>query len=132
MEHQKSAAPSPAAAKDPVCGMTVDIQTAKHKAGHKGEEFYFCCAGCKTKFQAEPAKYLDIGARAEQPAVAGAIYTCPMHPEIRQQGPGSCPICGMALEPLTVTAESGSSHELVDLTRRFWIGVALAPPVAVL
>ncbi len=132
MEHHKSAAPSPAAAKDPVCGMTIDIQTAKHKADHEGDEFYFCSAGCKAKFQAEPAKYLDIGARVEQPAVAGAIYTCPMHPEIRQQGPGSCPICGMALEPLTVTAESGSSHELVDMTRRFWIGLALAAPVAVL
>ncbi len=64
--------------------------------------------------------------------IAGAIYTCPMHPEIRQEGPGSCPICGMALEPLTVTAESGPNHELIDMTRRFWIGLALALPVFIL
>ena len=78
---------------------------------------------------ATPAKYLD---KVEAPVIAGAIYTCPMHPEIRQEGPGSCPICGMALEPLTVTAESGPNHELIDMTRRFWIGLALALPVFIL
>jgi Cu+-exporting ATPase len=78
---------------------------------------------------ATPAKYLD---KIEEPVIAGAIYTCPMHPEIRQEGPGSCPICGMALEPLTVTAESGPNHELIDMTRRFWIGLALALPVFIL
>ena len=112
MEHQQAI--------DPVCGMTVDPKTAKHKAEHKGHTYYFCSAGCRTKFVATPEKYLD---KVEEPAVAGAIYTCPMHPEIRQVGPGSCPICGMALEPVTVTAESGPNPELADMTRRFWIGL---------
>ena len=114
---------------DPVCGMTVDPATAKHKAEHQGHSYYFCSAGCRTKFVATPAKYLD---KVEAPVIAGAIYTCPMHPEIRQEGPGSCPICGMALEPLTVTAESGPNHELIDMTRRFWIGLALALPVFIM
>ena len=114
---------------DPVCGMTVDPATAKHRADHKGQSYYFCSAGCRTKFVATPAKYLK---KFSEPAVAGAIYTCPMHPEIRQVGPGSCPICGMALEPLTVTAESGPSHELIDMTRRFWIGLVIALPVVAL
>ena len=121
MEHQQAI--------DPVCGMTVDPGTAKHKAEHKGHTYYFCSAGCRTKFVAAPAKYLD---KVEEPVVAGAIYTCPMHPEIRQVGPGSCPICGMALEPVTVTAESGPNPELADMTRRFWIGLGLAVPVLIL
>ena len=117
---------------DPVCGMTVDPATAKHKAGHKGHDYYFCSAGCRTKFVADPAKYLEASAKPAEPLPAGTIYTCPMHPEIRQEGPGSCPICGMALEPLMVTAESGPNPELADMTRRFWIGLALAIPVVVL
>jgi Cu+-exporting ATPase len=117
---------------DPVCGMTVDPATAKHKAAHKGHDYYFCSAGCKAKFQAGPAKYLEASAKSSEPVPAGTIYTCPMHPEIRQEGPGSCPICGMALEPLMVTAESGPNPELADMTRRFWIGLALALPVVVL
>ena len=121
--------PSATGVIDPVCGMTVDPATAKHKAEHQGQSYYFCSAGCRTKFVATPAKYLD---KIEEPVIAGAIYTCPMHPEIRQEGPGSCPICGMALEPLTVTAESGPNHELIDMTRRFWIGLALALPVFIL
>ena len=116
--------------KDPVCGMTVDPATAKHRAEHDGRPYYFCCAGCRTKFLADPQKYL---APAEpQPVIAGAIYTCPMHPEIRQVGPGACPICGMALEPEIATADSGPNPELADMTRRFWIGLALAAPVVVL
>jgi Cu+-exporting ATPase len=117
---------------DPVCGMTVDPATTKHKASHKGHDYYFCSAGCKTKFLADPAKYLEARAKPAEPVAEGTIYTCPMHPEIRQEGPGSCPICGMALEPLMVTAESGPNHELADMTRRFWIGLALAIPVVVL
>ena len=116
---------------DPVCGMTVEIKTAKHKAVHAGHAHYFCGAGCKTKFLANPAKYLAVK-KAEEPLIAGAIYTCPMHPQIQQVGPGTCPICGMALEPKTVTAESGPNHELVDMTRRLWIGLALTIPVFVL
>jgi P-type Cu+ transporter len=132
-----------AKAVDPVCGMKVAIATAKHKAEHGGETYYFCSAGCKTKFEGDPATYLAKARAREaaQPAPAkakapeappGAIYTCPMHPEIRQVGPGNCPICGMALEPETVTADTGPNPELVDMTRRFWIGSALTLPVLAL
>ena len=117
---------------DPVCGMTVDPQTAKHKADFKGQTYYFCSAGCKTKFQANPTKYLEAKAGAAEPVVSGTIYTCPMHPQIQQVGPGTCPICGMALEPMTVTADSGPNQELMDMTRRFWIGLVLTIPVFVL
>ncbi len=114
---------------DPVCGMSVDPATSKHHVEHAGLTHHFCSAGCRTKFQADPEKYLSRD-RAEAPPVpAGTIYTCPMHPEIRQVGPGSCPICGMALEPETVTADSGPNPELADMTRRFWVAVALSLPV---
>jgi Cu+-exporting ATPase len=136
-----------AKATDPVCGMSVDIATAKHKAEHAGQTHYFCSAGCRTKFEADPARYLAKPAQAgadahgadahdaehlAPAAPAGAIHTCPMHPEIRQVGPGTCPICGMALEPETVTADSGPNPELIDMTRRFWIGAALTLPVLIL
>ena len=109
---------------DPVCGMTVDPATTAHKATHEGTEQFFCSAGCRTKFVADPERYL--GDRPEPaPVIPGAIYTCPMHPEVRQEGPGSCPICGMALEPETVTVEAPVNHELIDFTRRFWVGLVL-------
>ncbi len=117
---------------DPVCGMTVDIATAKHMANHHHQTYYFCGAGCKTKFVTDPSKYHDVRDKTAEPVVAGAIYTCPMHPQIQQVGPGTCPICGMALEPMTVTAESGPNHELIDMTRRFWIGLSLTIPVFIL
>ncbi len=117
---------------DPVCGMKVDIATARHVSEHHHQSYYFCSAGCKTKFQANPAKYLDAGEKVTEPVVAGTIYTCPMHPQIRQVGPGTCPICGMALEPVTVTADSGPNPELADMTRRFWVGLALTIPVFIL
>ncbi len=123
-------APAEGGVLDPVCGMTVDPHTAKHRADYKGHPYYFCSAGCRTKFIATPEKYL--GARAPEPVVEGAIYTCPMHPEIRQEGPGSCPICGMALEPEMPSADTGPNPELVDMTRRFWIGLVLTLPVFVL
>ncbi len=116
-------------AKDPVCGMDVDLQTAKHTAVHGGQIYYFCAGGCRAKFVAEPPKYLEHGAASTLVVPAGAIYTCPMHPEIRQNGPGSCPICGMALEPETVTAEALPNAELADMTRRFGIALALTLPV---
>ncbi len=130
-------------ARDPVCGMSVEIATAKHHALHHGKPYYFCSHGCLTKFSANPQRYLandplandslDLHAahapRAAAPASPDAIYTCPMHPEIEQIGPGSCPICGMALEPKMATAEAGPNHELIDMTRRFWIALALALPV---
>ena len=113
---------------DPVCGMTVDPATTAHRAAHEDQDYFFCSAGCRTKFVAEPDRYLG---EKPQPAhvVPGAIYTCPMHPEVRQEGPGSCPICGMALEPETVTAEAPVNHELIDFTRRFWVGLVLTLPV---
>ena len=119
-------------AKDPVCGMDVDPHTAKHRADHAGRTYYFCSARCRERFVADPAKFLAEDTAKPEPVPEGTIYTCPMHPEIRQVGPGSCPICGMALEPVTVTAETGPNPELVDMTRRFWIGVVLAVPVVAL
>ncbi len=118
--------------KDPVCGMDVDPATAKHTLTHQGQHFYFCSPGCKAKFAADPQRYVTPKAVETKPADPGAIYTCPMHPEIRQVGPGSCPICGMALEPEVATADSGPNPELADMTRRFWIGLVLTVPVFVL
>lgn len=118
-------------ATDPVCGMSVDPATSKHRFEHDGATFHFCCAGCRTKFAADPAKYL----KEKQPAPempAGTIYICPMHPEVRQEGPGSCPICGMALEPELISLDAAPNPELADMTRRFWIGVLLAAPVVLL
>jgi len=115
---------------DPVCGMTVDPHTAQHRATHRGDTYHFCSAGCRTIFVANPQKYLS-GRRAE-PTREGTLYTCPMHPEIRQIGPGSCPICGMALEPVVAGTETGPNSELVDMTRRFRVGLALTIPVFVL
>ncbi|VDC48909.1 heavy metal translocating P-type ATPase [Brevundimonas mediterranea] len=121
-------ADSGAKAVDPVCGMTVDPATAAHRAAHEGRDYFFCSAGCRTKFVAEPDRYLGEKPQPA-PVVPGAIYTCPMHPEVRQEGPGSCPICGMALEPETVTAEAPVNHELIDFTRRFWVSLVLTLPV---
>ncbi len=120
-----------ATAIDPVCGMTVDPAKTPHRHRHRDHNYYFCSAGCGGKFAADPEKYLQPGAVAE-PMHKGAIYTCPMHPEVRQVGPGACPICGMALEPVTVTAEVAANPELLDMTRRFWIGLVFALPVVVL
>lgn len=121
------------AVKDPVCGMTVDPHTAKHRATHNGKTYYFCAARCREKFVANPAQYLDPEqAKADVAPPPGTIYTCPMHPEIRQVGPGTCPICGMALEPETPSAGAEPNPELADMTHRFWIGFALALPVFLL
>src|SRR5690606_40452429 len=102
--------------------------TAAHRADHVCETYYFCSAGCREKFVADPARYLNPASAPNEDAAAGTIWTCPMHPEVRQDHPGACPICGMALEPAQVTAEAGPSPELIDMTRRFWIGLALAIP----
>lgn len=125
-------APAAHLVKDPVCGMDVDPATAKHHARHAGEDFHFCSAGCKTRFEANPDRYLSGEPQPMEPVPEGTIFTCPMHPEIRQEGPGSCPICGMALEPETVSLDDGPNAELVDFTRRFWIGLVLTLPVFVL
>ena len=117
---------------DPVCGMAMNPETSKHRFDHAGTTYHFCCAGCRTKFAADPDGYLAPKTQPPAPAKPGALYTCPMDPQIRQVGPGSCPICGMALEPLEVTAEAPPNHELAGMTRRFWIGLALTLPVFIL
>jgi Cu+-exporting ATPase len=109
--------------------MMVDPATARGKYDYQGETYYFCAQHCLEKFRTDPAKYLT-GPSAALPT--DAIHTCPMHPEVRQQGPGACPICGMALEPLAVTGAEEVSPELVDMTRRFWISLALTIPLVVL
>jgi len=115
------------ALKDPVCGMTPKPDTP-HRHVHRGETYLFCSARCVEKFRAEPERY--IASEPREPAVqpAGTKYTCPMHPEIVRDGPGACPICGMALEPMVPTAEQDTG-ELRDMTRRFWVSLALTVPV---
>ncbi|WP_404384356.1 heavy metal translocating P-type ATPase [Caenispirillum salinarum] len=122
-----------AQAKDPVCGMAVDPATTEHHHKHDGTTYHFCSARCADAFIADPDKYLNTLEKQERPAPRkGVIYTCPMHPEIRQEGPGTCPKCGMALEPAGVVSDEGPNPELVDMTRRFWIGALFAVPVFVL
>ncbi|RUX87114.1 YHS domain-containing protein, partial [Mesorhizobium sp. M7D.F.Ca.US.004.01.2.1] len=119
-------------ATDPVCGMSVDRATARHFARHEGQGFYFCSAACQAKFEAEPQKYLG-DKPAPQPMPKGTQYTCPMHPEIIRDKPGSCPICGMALEPMGVpTGDEGPNPELVDFTRRFWVSAVLSVPLLII
>jgi Cu+-exporting ATPase len=120
------------AVKDPVCGMSVDPHTAERRSRHAGKTWYFCSTRCQTKFDESPDKYLGDEQEPAEPVAPGTMYTCPMHPEIRQQGPGDCPICGMGLEPEQVSLEDGPSAELTDMTRRFWIGLFLALPVFLL
>ncbi|MEC7743562.1 MAG: heavy metal translocating P-type ATPase [Pseudomonadota bacterium] len=117
---------------DPVCGMDVKIDGAKHVTGHDNVQHYFCSSRCHDKFRADPELYLSgehLNAVEDMPE--GTIYTCPMHPEIRQTGPGSCPICGMALEPETVSLDDGPDPELVDMRRRFWWSALLTLPLFV-
>jgi Cu+-exporting ATPase len=119
---------------DPVCGMQVDPATAAGSHEYGGQRYYFCSKGCLAKFQADPGRFLKPAAPAATPAPvpAGTTYTCPMHPEIVRDGPGSCPICGMALEPQTVSLDDAPNPELADMTRRFWIAGALSLPVVAL
>ena len=128
-KHQHREA-GPAEVKDPVCGMTVDPAKTPHHAMHAGHEWYFCSDKCRVKFMADPEHYLKPAVTIDAPE--GTIWTCPMHPEVRQDHPGACPICGMALEPETVSLDRGPSPELADMTRRFWIGLVLALPVFLL
>jgi Cu+-exporting ATPase len=119
--------------RDPVCGMRVDPRTTPYRQQHAGRPYFFCSAGCQSKFLDNPTKYLARSEMTAPPAAPeGTIYTCPMHPQIRQVGPGFCPICGMALEPDLITATSGPNPELADMTRRFWLGLVLALPVVIL
>jgi Cu+-exporting ATPase len=125
------AQPEAAPAIDPVCGMKVDPATAKHRLSYKGQDYFFCGARCRERFEAEPEKFLQPN-QPEPAAPAGTIYTCPMHPEIRQVGPGNCPICGMTLEPEQVSLDDAPDPELIDMTRRFWVALALTLPVFVI
>ncbi len=132
-EHHSEGAPSitgdpQSSVKDPVCGMDVDPHTSEHRARYLDAPYYFCSARCQEKFIAEPEAYLS-GERKKAPAATGGSYTCPMHPEVVKDGPGDCPICGMALEPMDVTVQEGPSAEFLDMRRRFWIGLVLALPV---
>ncbi len=125
---------APATVKDVVCGMNVTPGTAKGgSAVHDGEGYWFCSPNCREKFIADPAKFVTPAPPEPVTAEdAEASYTCPMHPEVRQKGPGNCPKCGMALEPEMPSLEEGPNHELVDMTRRFWISAAIAIPLLVL
>ena len=128
----------PAGALDPVCGMTVDPQRAAGSSTYQGKTYHFCSKGCIAKFEADPEKYLHPAAQPEamepEAAPAGIEYTCPMHPEVRQIGPGACPKCGMALEPATFTVLSVDevNPEYIDMRRRFWISAALTAPLLAL
>jgi len=116
---------------DPVCGMSVAPETAAGKYGYQGETFYFCSQGCLNKFKQNPSSFLEKKKEEKQAAATseGVEYTCPMHPEIVQIGPGSCPICGMALEPKVLTLDDTPDPEFVDMKRRFWISAILTIPV---
>jgi len=120
-------------ATDPVCGMTVDPHAGKPTYDHEGRIYYFCSDGCRTKFAADPDRYLTKVGEPE-PLPQGTLYTCPMHPQIVQEGPGPCPICGMALEPMGVPPEHehGGHPELVDFTRRLFVAVPLSLALVVL
>ena len=123
------APPDPKLVTDPVCGMRIDPATAAGKSVYQGETIYFCSAGCKKKFDTNPEAFMK-GAKPEPvSAPAGTMYTCPMHPEVRQIGPGSCPKCGMALEPETITLEEEDTSELDAMTRRFWVCAVLTVPL---
>ncbi|MFL6244892.1 MAG: heavy metal translocating P-type ATPase [Thermoanaerobaculia bacterium] len=115
---------------DPVCGMTVDPARAAGSSEYGGTTYYFCSPHCKMKFDANPAAYVGE-ARPEVPPQANAEWTCPMHPEIVRDAPGSCPICGMALEPRTITLADDENPELADMTRRFWVSAAFTAPLMI-
>ncbi|MCT2398114.1 heavy metal translocating P-type ATPase [Novosphingobium mangrovi (ex Huang et al. 2023)] len=131
-DHHAHAVHTDGAARDLVCGMKVDPATARYRAEHEGQDFFFCSAGCRTKFEADPERYLNPMDEPEQAVAPGTLWTCPMHPEIRQDHPGACPICGMALEPETVSLDAGPSEELTDMSRRFRVALVLALPVFLL
>ena len=124
---------SAAAATDPVCSMRVDPQATPHRSEHDGRAYFFCGRRCKDKFDADPSKYLQpLNDEPPPAAPAGTIWTCPMHPEIRQDHPGHCPKCGMALEPLLPSLDADDHGELAGLARRFWICASCSVPVLAL
>jgi Cu+-exporting ATPase len=152
--HKSPSESGPRLERDPVCGMTVDPRKAAATVEHAGKDYYFCSVGCGAKFKATPEKFLSpsttqtvsssqlvgiagaapaTGARTGFPSASEKVeYTCPMHPEVIQDAPGACPICGMALEPLTVTETEPPNPELESMTRRFWVSAVLTAPILVL
>ena len=136
MTHEQAVTPGaavPGSVRDPVCGMSVDAARSPHKVEHAGHTYHFCGDRCRERFIADPRRYLTPAITTEPQPIGGAgQWTCPMHPEIVRRGPGSCPICGMALEPIAPTAAEAANPELADMTRRFWIGVALSLPLVAL
>ncbi len=136
MTHEQAVTPRaavPGIVHDPVCGMSVDAARSPHKVEHAGHTYHFCGNRCRERFVADPRRYLTPAITTEPQPIGGAgQWTCPMHPEIVRSGPGSCPICGMALEPMAPTAAEAANPELADMTRRFWIGVALSLPLVAL
>ncbi len=129
--HGATALPSRDDVIDPVCGMTVDIHAGKPSYVHGGHTYHFCSEGCRAKFAKEPERFLDKTGEPE-PLPKGTLYTCPMHPEIVQEGPGHCPICGMALEPMGVPGADEVNPELIDFTRRLWVAVPLSLALVIL
>ena len=139
-DHDIDADSGDAQLRDPVCGMVVKPETT-HRLTDQGKEVLFCSAGCKAKFEAEPGRYTKPAGHcsghgassaptsASKTAPIGVKWTCPMHPQIVRDGPGSCPICGMALEPMTPTADGGENPELADMTRRLWVAALLSAPL---
>lgn len=115
--------------KDPICGMDIKDASKKQKFEYKGKTYFFCSSSCFTKFTADPEKYLHKTEESQRTTSPSDSYTCPMHPEVLQDHPGQCPICGMALEPRIVTAEAEENQELLIMTRRFWVCVFLTLPV---
>lgn len=133
-QHHATSVESSSDLKDPVCGMTVSADSP-HQLEHQGQSYYFCSARCLDKFNQQPEHYTEPSQRtAPQPAAPAAdtTYTCPMHPEIQQDHPGSCPKCGMALEPLLPSLEDDDNPELKDFSRRFWWTLPLTVIVTVL
>jgi Cu+-exporting ATPase len=125
-DHHGATATDAGTVRDPVCGMMVDPATTPHQARHDGNDYAFCSDGCRRRFIADPQRYLAAPAGVVKPAPAGTRYTCPMHPEIVQDGPGSCPLCGMALEPAMPSLENDENPELTDFRRRFWWSLPLS------
>ena len=142
--HSGASAGTPPASElvlDPVCGMKIRPEDAARELQHEGQAYFFCSAGCATKFERAPQTYLESQDPAppqasptssEQPARDADLWTCPMHPEVVQEGPGACPKCGMALEPKTPSREAGENPELADMTRRMWVGALFSLPLLVL
>ena len=116
---------------DPVCGMSVKADSPHHTM-HDGHDYRFCSAGCRTKFVADPVRYLQPEVAAVEAAPAGTRYTCPMHPQIVRNAPGHCPVCGMALEPMMPSLEDDENPELTDFRRRFWWTLPLSLTVLAL